>query len=315
MRPPAAALPVGTPASSSHDGRGSRRPICVSRRWRRRSMLSHGGSHERCGDNYSAAVVARRRRSLACVHGRDVDRFFRRAPRRPARRRLAVGSRPAAPARARCLASDLSMAARHRRVGELVGAVASRLPGRRVRDRLDTDLDPAREGARGRRRETMKKRILRGALLVSGAYVLSAVAARPWMDRWGSTAEERALLLAGDELVADAEQQTHAISIDAPPEAVWPWLVQMGQGRAGFYSHDRLERFVGADIRNADEIHPEWQHLAVGDLVRTYRPIPRFEPLGWLVTSIEPPRLLVVHEPERAGIINSSWAFALRPDG
>ena len=161
----------------------------------------------------------------------------------------------------------------------------------------------------------MKKTILRGALFVSGAYVLSAVAARPWMDRWGSTADERALPLAGDELVADAEQQTHAITIDAPPEAVWPWLVQIGQGRAGFYSHDRLERLVGADIRNADEIRPEWQQLAVGDLVRTYRPIPRFEPLGWIVAAVEPPRTLVVQEPERAGIINSSWALGLQPEG
>jgi hypothetical protein len=161
----------------------------------------------------------------------------------------------------------------------------------------------------------MRKTIVRGALYAGGAYALSAVAARPWIDRWGSTAEERALTLAGDELVPDAEQQTHAITIEATPEAVWPWLVQMGQGRAGFYSHDRLERLVGADIRNADEIHPEWQHLAVGDLVRTYRPIPRFEPLGWLVAIIEPPRLLVVHEPERAGIINSSWALVLEREG
>src|SRR5919204_1774626 len=161
----------------------------------------------------------------------------------------------------------------------------------------------------------MTKTIVRRGLYAAGAYALGAVAARPWMDRWGSTAEERALPFAGDDLVPDAEQQTHAITIDAPPEAVWRWLVQIGQGRAGFYSHDRLERLVGADIRNADEIHPEWQHLAVGDLVRTYRPIPRFEPLGWIVARIEPPSLLVVHEPERAGIINSSWAFVLQPDG
>jgi hypothetical protein len=161
----------------------------------------------------------------------------------------------------------------------------------------------------------MSKAIVRCALCAGGAYALSVVGARPWMDRWGSTAEERALALAGDELVPDAEEQTHAIAIEAPPDAVWPWLVQMGQGRAGFYSHDRLERLVGADIRNADEIHEEWQHLAVGDLVRTYRPMPRFEPLGWLVAVIEPPRLLVVHEPKRAGIINSSWAFVLERDG
>ncbi|MEJ7793774.1 MAG: hypothetical protein WKF65_17565 [Gaiellaceae bacterium] len=50
-----------------------------------------------------------------------------------------------------------------------------------------------------------------------------------------------------------------------------------GQGGAGFYS---LERLAGAAIKNADEIHPEWQKLAVGDLMRTHRPLPRFEPLG-----------------------------------
>lgn len=157
--------------------------------------------------------------------------------------------------------------------------------------------------------------VLRGVLYAGGAYALGVLAVRPWMDRWGSTAVERALRLAGDELVPDAEQQTHAITVGAPPEAVWPWLVQMGQGRAGFYSHDRLERLVGADIRNADEIHPEWQHLAVSDLVRTYRPMPRREPLGWLVATIEPPRVLVVHERERGGIINSSWTLVLQPDG
>jgi hypothetical protein len=161
----------------------------------------------------------------------------------------------------------------------------------------------------------MRSVVVRGPLFAGGAYALGALAARPWMDRWGSTAEERALPLAGDELVPDAEQQTHAVTIDVPPEAVWPWLVQMGQGRAGFYSHDRLERLVGAAIRNAEEIHPEWQHLAVGDLVRTYRQIPRFEPLGWLVATVEPAHLLVVHEPERGGIINSSWALVLERDG
>ena len=161
----------------------------------------------------------------------------------------------------------------------------------------------------------MTKTALRAALLAASVYGLGAVVARPWMDRWGSTPEERLQPLPGDEFVPDAEQQTHAITIDSPPEAVWRWLVQMGQGRAGFYSHDRLERLVGADIRNVDEIHPEWQHLTVGDLVRTYRPMPRFEPLGWLVAVVEQPRKLVVHEPARAGVINSSWAFVLEPDG
>ena len=146
-------------------------------------------------------------------------------------------------------------------------------------------------------------------------YVVGAIAARPWMDRWGSTTGEQCRSLPGDELVPDAEEQTHAITINAPPEVVWPWLVQMGQGRGGFYSHDRLERIVGADIRNANEIHREWQHLDVGDLVRTYRPLPRFEPLGWIVGAVEPPHVLVVHEPKRRALINSSWAFVLEQQG
>lgn len=147
-----------------------------------------------------------------------------------------------------------------------------------------------------------------------GAYAAGALAMRPWMTRWGSTAAERERSLPGDALVPDAEQQTHAITIAAPPRHVWPWLVQMGQGRAGFYSHDRLERLFGAAIRNADTIHPEWQAIAVGDLVRTYRPMPRFEPLGWFVAELEPERTLVMCEPERHGVINSSWTFVLEPD-
>lgn len=161
----------------------------------------------------------------------------------------------------------------------------------------------------------MGSRTARVLSFAGAAYTALAMGARPWMDRWGSTADERARRLPGDDLVPEAEQQTHAITIGAPPEAVWPWLVQMGQGRAGFYSHDRLERLVGAAIRNADAINPEWQHLATGDLVRTYRPLPRFEPLGWFVAVVERPRTLVVHEPERDGIINSSWALVLEPTG
>jgi hypothetical protein len=148
-------------------------------------------------------------------------------------------------------------------------------------------------------------------LTLVGVYALAAFGARPWIGRWGSTDTERSRPLPGDELVADADEQTHAVSIDAPAASVWPWLVQMGQGRGGFYSHDRLERLVGAGIRNADRIHPEWQQLAVGDLVRTYRPVPRFEPLGWLVGVVDRGRALVLHEPKRDGVINSSWALVL----
>jgi len=88
----------------------------------------------------------------------------------------------------------------------------------------------------------------------------------PWMTNWGSTAAERQMALPGDNLIpVGAGQSTKAITINAPPDIVWQWLVQIGQDRAGFYSYTWLENILGADIHNADEIHPEWQHLAVGD--------------------------------------------------
>jgi hypothetical protein len=144
----------------------------------------------------------------------------------------------------------------------------------------------------------------------AGAY---AGFVRPWMMRWGSTHEERSRALPGDEIVRDANRVTRAITIDAPPGAVWPWLVQMGQDRAGFYSHDRLERLFGADIHNADDLVPDWQQLEVGDLMRTYRVVRRFEPLGWFVAALERERLLILREKEREGRVNSAWTLFLEP--
>jgi hypothetical protein len=145
------------------------------------------------------------------------------------------------------------------------------------------------------------------AVMVSGAMA----AGRRWMTRWGSTADERLRALPGDGIVPGAIQTTRAITIAAPPEAVWPWLVQMGQDRAGFYSHDRLERLAGADIHNAERIVPAWQRLKPGDLMRTYRYIRRFEPLGWIVETVDPPRALVV----RSVPGTWSWALVLAPTG
>jgi hypothetical protein len=59
----------------------------------------------------------------------------------------------------------------------------------------------------------------------------------------------------------------HAVTIEAPPSAVWPWLAQLGQDRAGFYSYDWLERAFGANVHNVSEIRPEWQSRVVGEHV------------------------------------------------
>jgi hypothetical protein len=93
----------------------------------------------------------------------------------------------------------------------------------------------------------------------------------PWLMNWGSTGDEQAMVLPGD-TETPAAYLTRAITIDAPPTAIWPWLVQIGQDRAGFYSNDYLENLTGANIHNADVIRPEWQVRAVGDKVRMTTP-------------------------------------------
>jgi hypothetical protein len=90
----------------------------------------------------------------------------------------------------------------------------------------------------------------------------------PWLMSWGATEAEQSLALPGDELAASpATYFTRAITIEAPPAQVWPWLVQIGQDRAGFYSNDWLENLIADDIHNADVIHPDWQTRHLGDVV------------------------------------------------
>ena len=141
----------------------------------------------------------------------------------------------------------------------------------------------------------------------------------PWHQRWGATDGELGLRLPGDELLAGpAHQITRAITVEASREDVWPWLVQLGADRGGFYTYDWLENLFGLDIHNADTIVPGWQRLEVGDMVwaagsRTG---------GWVVELIVPNRALVMKvadvDTRRAvtrhdGIgFEFQWTFALR---
>jgi len=146
-----------------------------------------------------------------------------------------------------------------------------------------------------------------GAALAVTAVLLTCAAAlwmlRPRIVGWGATAAEQHMALPGDASLAE-QHDTRAIDIDAPPERVWPWIVQMGQDRAGFYSHTWLENLFLAGMRNADRIHPEWQQLEVGDPVRlasarVYGDLPVLR-----VLAIEPGSHLVL----------SSWgSFVLSP--
>lgn len=85
---------------------------------------------------------------------------------------------------------------------------------------------------------------------------------------WGATPEEASARMPGDELLEQADiVSTRAATIAAPASAVWPWLVQMGPGRGGAYTFDWIENLFGLGIHSADRVLPQFQGLAVGDVV------------------------------------------------
>jgi hypothetical protein len=126
---------------------------------------------------------------------------------------------------------------------------------------------------------------------------------RPWALRWGATAEEAARPLPGDELVAKADYvATRAITIHAPPRDVWPWLVQIGSGRAGWYTYDRLDN---AGVPSATEIIPELQQLQEGDLI----PMVAGKDIGVRVKELEPHRRMLWWDEQG----EYSWEWVLEP--
>lgn len=136
------------------------------------------------------------------------------------------------------------------------------------------------------RKKKLNLKVLATALGGAAALATYAFFIRPRHLRWGATAEEVKMPLPGDELLEHPKlNATHAITIDAPVADVWPWLVQVGQNRAGFYSYTWLENLVGCAMHNANQIVPEWQELKVGDEVWLH---PKAPPLK--VLAIEPGR-------------------------
>jgi hypothetical protein len=92
--------------------------------------------------------------------------------------------------------------------------------------------------------------------------------ARHWYLTYGATGEEAGGALPGDDLMPDPDLlSTRAVTIEAAPSSVWPWLVQMGSGRGGAYTYDWIENLFGLNMHSADEIRPELQHLATGDVL------------------------------------------------
>ncbi|MDX1889991.1 hypothetical protein [Mycolicibacterium sp. 050158] len=158
------------------------------------------------------------------------------------------------------------------------------------------------------------------ALAIGLAAAGYAVWLRPRLWRWGATDDEVAAPFPGADLMPAGERAaTMAVTIDAPPERVWPWLVQMGGDRGGWYSWDRLDN---GGRPSARDVHPEWQDLAVGDYVKYWT---RRGPVdAWEVAALDPNRFLALRAlydlggrrldprlPRPSSYVEGLWGFQL----
>ena len=146
-------------------------------------------------------------------------------------------------------------------------------------------------------------------------FVAVLYSARRYSRNWGTSKGECQAQLPGDELIGDPViQVTEAVWIDSPPSVTWPWLLQMGQDRAGRYSRQALGNVVGLRMNNPDGPNPEWKQLAVGDTLQ-------LKPKGWMrlpdglsfkVDAITPERSVVLRatSPDLPRVV---WSFNLQP--
>ena len=158
--------------------------------------------------------------------------------------------------------------------------------------------------------------------VVGAAPVLYAFRVRPWLLTWGASDYEATSAYPGDELIADpAYSSTMATTLPVLPARVWPWLVQMGYDRAGWYSWDKLDH---GGKPSADRIVPEWQDLQEGQRVNSMA-----HGRNWMTVAVlEPGRTLVLRSvyevpsfravdprsgPVPRACMDSIWGFHLRP--
>jgi proline iminopeptidase len=164
-------------------------------------------------------------------------------------------------------------------------------------------------------------RILTGfPVFLAGASVSYALAVRPRLLRWGATDEELARAYPGADIIPNGKRAaTMAVTIEAPPAQVWPWLVQMGYDRAGWYSWDRLDN---GGRPSADRIHPEWQEIKPGDRLTAWSPGGPVS--AWEVAALEPEHFLGLRGlsdlrgrqfdpqgPRPRGYVDGLWGFLL----
>ena len=152
----------------------------------------------------------------------------------------------------------------------------------------------------------MRTASILAAVVGSAAATYLLIGREPCLT-WGATAEDVNRTMPGDDLLAAPDLlSTRAVTIEAPPATVWPWLVQMGSGKGGAYTYDWIENLFGLNMHSADEILPQFQNRKVGDVEQLGSKGPRLR-----VDELDRERTIVLVSEDG----NWVWAFCLYPDG
>ncbi len=150
--------------------------------------------------------------------------------------------------------------------------------------------------------------ILLGVLLLT---ILLAILLTPWMDRWGTEVNERTQTLSGDDLLENpARVANRAVTINAPVEKIYPWILQMGADKSGMYSYTWLERTFGCKMAKDETLHPEWHDLAEGDEMKMCAG--DFAPPPYLVARVLPNEGVIFGHKEGEKWVET-WQFVLLP--
>ncbi|MGD2102588.1 MAG: hypothetical protein PVG83_10175 [Acidimicrobiia bacterium] len=148
------------------------------------------------------------------------------------------------------------------------------------------------------------------AALEGAALIVWHLIATPFIGRrrlrWGTVGTEATDPLPGDELIVKPKwSYTLGVDVDASPEAVWPWIAQIGQRRGGFYTYQTLENLVGCKITNTTEIIPDHQHPAVGEDIYLHPTAPPMR-----IEIVDPPNALVLFGSPADIAAEESWAMS-----
>lgn len=153
--------------------------------------------------------------------------------------------------------------------------------------------------------------ILAIILAVATMVVLLAIFLTPWMDRWRTTIEERSMELPGDKYnLTPGRVANRAITINAPAEKIYPWILQIGADKSGMYSYTWLERLTGCKMAKDETLHLEWQNLAAGDEMKMCAG--DFAPPPYIVVEVIPNQAVIFGHKEKESWVDL-WQFVLVP--